>query len=68
MVQPEIPVDLSQSRALAFLDAGLDLSAVKLLGEVGYQGGKDQKLSTDFEEFDTTKGKFFASFGLRVGF
>jgi hypothetical protein len=44
------------------------LSAVKLLGEVGYQGGKDQKLSTDFEEFDTTKGKFFASFGLRVGF
>jgi hypothetical protein len=68
VVQPKIPVDLNQSRALAFLDAGLNLSAVKLLGEVGYQGGKDQKLSTDFEEFDTTKGKFFASFGLRVGF
>lgn len=68
VVQPEIPFDLNQSRALAFLDAGLDLSAVKLLGEVGYQGAKDQKLSTDFEDFDTTKGKFFASFGLRVGF
>jgi hypothetical protein len=67
-VQPEIPFDLHESRALVFLDAGLSLSAVKLLGEVGYQGGKDQKLSTDFEEFDTTKGKFFASFGLRVGF
>jgi hypothetical protein len=68
LVQPEIPFDLNQSRALAFLDAGLDLSAVKLLGEVGYQGAQDQKLSTDFEDFDTTKGKFFASFGLRVGF
>jgi hypothetical protein len=68
LVQPEIPFDLNQSRTLAFLDAGLDLSTVKLLGEVGYQGAKDQKLSTDFEEFDTTKGKFFASFGLRVGF
>jgi hypothetical protein len=68
LVQPEIPFDLNQSRTLAFLDAGLDLSAVTLLGEVGYQGAKDQKLSTDFEDFDTTKGKFFASFGLRVGF
>ena len=68
VVSSEIPLDLDQSRTLAFLDAGLDLSPVKLLGEVGYQGGKDQKLSSDFEEFDTTKGKFFASFGLRVGF
>jgi hypothetical protein len=68
VVQPQIPFGLSNSRALAFLDAGLDLSAMKLLGEVGYQGGKDQKLSSDFEDFDTTKGKFFASFGLRVGF
>ena len=68
LVQPKIPFDLNQSRALAFLDAGVTLSVVKLLGEVGYQGGKDQKLSTDFEDFDTTKGKFFASFGLRVGF
>lgn len=68
VVQPEIPFDLDQSRGLAFLDAGVNLSVVKLLGEVGYQGAKDQKLSTDFEEFDTTKGKFFASFGLRVGF
>jgi hypothetical protein len=68
LVQPKIPFDLNQSRALAFLDAGIDLSPVKLLGEVGYQGGKDQKLSTDFEDIDTTKGKFFASFGARVAF
>jgi hypothetical protein len=68
LVQPKIPFDLNQSRVLGFLDAGINLSAVTLLGEVGYQGAKDQKLSTDFEDFDTTEGKFFASFGLRVGF
>jgi hypothetical protein len=68
LVQPKIPFDLNQSRALAFLDGGITLSVVKLLGEVGYQGAKDRKLSTEFEDFNTTKGKFFASFGLRVGF
>jgi hypothetical protein len=25
-------------------------------------------LPTEFQEFDTTKGKFFAGLGLRVGF
>ena len=46
----------------------MSLSVVRLTGELGYQGGKDQKLSTDFEDFDTTKGKLFAGLGLRVGF
>lgn len=63
---PPIELGLGQSRMLAFLDAGLDLSALQLVGEVGYQGGKDQKLTTDFEGFDTTKGKLFAGLGLRV--
>jgi hypothetical protein len=66
--QPPIPVELSSSRGMAFLNAGLNLSMLKLTGEVGYQTGKDQNLSTDFEDFDTTKGKFFAGLGLRVGF
>lgn len=66
--QPDVPVELSSSRALAFLNAGMSLSPVRLTGEVGYQTGKDQKLSTEFEDFDTTKGKFFAGLGLRVGF
>jgi hypothetical protein len=66
--QPDIPVKLSSSRGLAFVNAGLNLSMIKLTGEVGYQTGKDQNLSTDFEDFDTTKGKFFAGLGLRVGF
>jgi hypothetical protein len=53
---------------LLFLDAGLDLRALRLVGEIGYQTGKDQELSTDFEDFDTTSGKVFASLGLRVQF
>jgi len=66
--QPDVAVELNSSRALGFLNAGMSLSVVRLTAEVGYQGGKDQNLSTDFEDFDTTKGKFFAGLGLRVGF
>ena len=66
--QPDVAVELNSSRALGFLNAGMSLSMVRLTAEVGYQGGKDQNLSTDFEDFDTTKGKFFAGLGLRVGF
>lgn len=67
-LEPEIAFDLDQSRALLFLDAGLNLTALRLVGEFGYQTGKDQDLTTEFEDFDTTEGKFFAGFGIRVGF
>jgi hypothetical protein len=66
--QPGVPIELESSRVLSFLNAGMSLSVVRLTGEVGYQSGKDQNLSTEFEDFDTTKGKFFAGLGLRVGF
>jgi hypothetical protein len=67
---PDIPIeiDLKESRTLAFVNAGLDLAAVSIVGEAGYQGGRDQELSTDFEDYDTTSGKFFAGLGLRLGF
>ena len=68
LAQPSVPVELESSRVLSFLNVGMSLSVVRLTGEVGYLGGKDQNLSTEFEEFDTTKGKFFAGLGLRVGF
>lgn len=68
LTQPDVPVALSTSRVLGFLDAGLSLSFLRISGEVGYQGGRDQQLTTEFEDFDTTQGKFFAGFGLRVGF
>ena len=66
--EPDVPVELSSSRGLAFVNAGLNMSVLRLTGEVGYQTGKDQNLSTSFEDFDTTKGKFFAGLGLRLGF
>lgn len=61
-------VDLKESRTVAFLNAGLDLAALSVVGEAGYQSGRDQQLSTDFEDFDTTSGTFFAGLGLRVSF
>lgn len=66
--QPDIAFKLNNSRALGFLNAGVSLSMVRLTAELGYQAGKDQNLSTTFEDFDTTAGKFFAGLGLRVGF
>ncbi|MGH7526810.1 MAG: hypothetical protein ACREMX_08900 [Gemmatimonadales bacterium] len=67
-VEPAIPVELGSSRTLAFVNAGLALSAVSLVGEAGYQFGKDEELTTDFEDFDDTKGKFFAGLGLQLSF
>jgi hypothetical protein len=67
-LQPNVPVELNNSRVLGFVNAGLSMSMVRLTGELGYQGGKDQELSTEFEDFDTTRGKFFAGLGLRVSF
>ena len=63
-----IEIELEESRTLAFVNAGLDLAAVSIVGEAGYQGGRDQELSTDFEDYDTTSGKFFAGLGLRLDF
>jgi hypothetical protein len=65
---PDVPVELKNSRASAFVNAGFSLAVVRLVAEAGYLAGKDQELTTDFEDFDTTKGKFFAGLGLRVGF
>jgi hypothetical protein len=68
ITQPAVPVELENTRVLGFLNACMSLSVMRLTAEVGYQGGKDQELTTEFEDFDTTKGKFFAGLGLRVGF
>jgi hypothetical protein len=68
VVQPNVPVELNNSRILSFVNAGLSMSKFRLTGEIGYQGGRDQQLTTDFEDFDTTVGKFFAGLGLRVSF
>jgi hypothetical protein len=64
---PEIPIELDNSRVMAFLNAGVSLAALELVAEAGYQGGRDQELGTRFQDFDTTKGKFFGGLGLRLG-
>ena len=60
-------VKLATSRMLVFADAGLSLSVVKLVGELGYLGGKDQHLTTNFQGFDPKAGKLFGGVGLRLG-
>lgn len=65
---PSVTVELKESRTLAFINAGLDLAAVSIVGEAGYQSGRDRELSTDFEDYDTTDGKLFAGLGLRLSF
>ena len=66
--EPAASLGLEESRTLAFINAGLDLAAVSLVGEAGYQSGRDQELATEFADYDTTDGKFFAGFGLRLDF
>jgi hypothetical protein len=66
--EPAVGVGLKESRTLAFINAGLDLAALSIVGEAGYQSGRDRELSTEFEDYDTTGGKFFAGAGLRLSF
>jgi hypothetical protein len=66
--EPAVSLGLKESRTLAFLNAGLDLAAVSLVGEAGYQSGRDQELSTEFADYDATGGTFFAGLGLRLDF
>jgi len=60
--------DLDQERTLAFLDAGLTLGFLDLVGEVGWQFGKDLNLSTTFQDNDPTKNRMFGSAAVRFTF
>lgn len=66
--QPPINLELDQTRSMIFANAMLDFPIVKIAAELGYQGGKDQNLTTDFQGFDEKKGHVFGGVGLRVGF
>lgn len=61
-----LALELKESRTLVFLNAGLDLAAFSVVGELGYQSGRDTELGTDFEDFDSTSGTLFAGLGLRL--
>lgn len=64
---PPIDLDLSNSRTVGFVNAGLQLRVLKLVAEAGYQLGKDQGLTTTFTDFDPKAGRFFAGAGLMLG-
>jgi hypothetical protein len=66
--QPPINIELDNSRTMLFANAMLDFPVLKIAGEIGYQGGKDQNLTTDFDGFDDTKGRVFGGVGVRIGF
>jgi hypothetical protein len=63
-----IPLALRSTREVLFVDAGLDLQTATLVGELGFQTGKDQHLSTNFTDFDPTAGHVFGGVGLRFSF
>jgi hypothetical protein len=63
-----LDVDLSTSRTMAFGNVGLDLGPVRIVGEAGYQFGKDEGITTVFQDFDPASGRFFAAAGLQFGF
>jgi hypothetical protein len=60
--------DLDQERTLGFLDAGLNLGFLNLVGEVGWQFGKDLNLSTTFQDNDPKDNRLFGSAALRFTF
>src|SRR5213078_689652 len=58
----------TNTRALVFVNGGLSLAAVKLVGEIGLQAGKDQAFATSFSGFDPKAAHAFGGIGIRFGF
>ncbi len=67
---PEDPIAITvrDSRAVGFVDGGLALGRVYLIGEAGIQRGKDLGLVTTFSGNDPKDQRLFGSLGLRFGF
>ena len=63
-----VVIDPTNTRALAFVNAGLSLAVVKLVGEIGLQAGKDQAFVTQFSDFDPKAAHVFGGVGVRFGF
>jgi len=63
-----VTVPVTNNRQVVFADAGLNLMVLKLIGEIGYQTGKDQKLSTTYRDFDPTAGHVYGGVGVRFSF
>ena len=63
-----VVINPTNTRALVFVNGGLSLAAVKLVGEIGLQAGKDQTYVTQFSDFDPKAAHVFGGLGVRFGF
>jgi len=63
-----IVINPSNTREVLFVDGGLNLAAMKLVAELGFQTGKDQSFATTFRDFDPKAGHVFGGLGIRFGF
>ncbi len=63
-----VVINPTNTRALVFVNGGLSLAAVKLVGEIGLQAGKDQRYFTQFSGFDPKAAHVFGGIGIRFGF
>src|SRR5206468_9164664 len=52
LTRARVVINPTNTRALVFVNGGLSLAAVKLVGEIGLQAGKDQQYVTQFQDFD----------------
>ena len=62
-----VVINPANTREVVFADAGLSLAVIKLVGEIGFQTGKDQSFATTFSNFDPKAGHVFGGVGLRFG-
>jgi hypothetical protein len=63
-----VVINPTNTRALVFVNGGVSLAAVKLIGEIGLQAGKDQSYFTKFSDFDPKAAHVFGGVGVRFGF
>ena len=63
-----VVINPTNTRAVVFVNGGLSLAAVRLVGEIGLQAGKDQSYITQFSGFDPKAGHVFGGLGVRFGF
>jgi len=64
-----VPVNPKNTRQVLFADAGMNLLVAKLVGELGWQSGKDQGFTRDsFGSWDLKAGHVFGSIGARLSF
>ncbi len=62
-----VVINTTNTRAVVFVNGGLSLAAVKLVGEIGLQAGKDQQYVTQFQGFDPKAAHAFGGIGIRFG-